>query len=503
MPVTAVDTRPHVVIVGGGIAGLAAALEVLDAMPTAEVTVLEGSERLGGKLRLERVAGHTVDVGAESLLAVRPEAVDLATRVGAEADLVTPATTSASVWSRGALRPMPRATLMGVPTDPESARAVLTDDEVDRLRREREWPGGVVAEDVAVGEYVGRRLGQAVVDRLVEPLLGGVYAGHASRLSLRATMPVLWDRAMRGESLLTPQPDGTASGRLAASDGAPAPDGLPASDRSVGSVAPRPVFAGIRGGVGRLPTLVADELRTRGATVRMGIVVRGLERAGERWRLVLGSAASPRAIQADAVILCLPPAPAARLLGPHAATAARLLREVETASTAVVTLAVERAGLMDLPGSGFLVPPVEGRAIKASTFSANKWAWTDELSGEVVHLRASLGRAREEAVLQREDGDLVAAAVVEIGAALGRPLTRVVDAHVQRWGGGIPQYAVGHVDAVASIRADVHRVPGLEVAGATYDGVGVPAVVASATCAARATVQHLSTAATRRGDHTA
>ena len=98
------------------------------------------------------------------------------------------------------------------------------------------------------------------------------------------------------------------------------------------------------------------------------------------------------------------------------------------------------------------MPPVEGRTIKASTFSFRKWAWTGELSDEVVHLRASVGRAREEADLQRDDADLVAVAVAEVADAIGRPLPRVVDAHVQRWGGGLPQYAVGHVARVASIR---------------------------------------------------
>ena len=183
--------------------------------------------------------------------------------------------------------------------------------------------------------------------------------------------------------------------------------------------------------------------------------------------------------------------------------AAARLADVETASTAVVTLAVERAGLADLPGSGFLVPPVEGRTIKASTFSFRKWAWTGGLSDDVVHLRASVGRAREEAVLQRDDAELVAVSLAELGDALGGPLPRLVDAHVQRWGGGLPQYAVGHVDAVASVRADVEGLPGVEVAGAAYDGVGIPAVVASATRAARATVQHLSTASSLRGDHPA
>jgi protoporphyrinogen/coproporphyrinogen III oxidase len=485
MSVPAPSTRPHVVVVGGGIAGLAAALEVLEALPAAAVTVLEGSDRLGGKLRREQVAGHLVDVGAESVLALRPEAVDLVTRVGAADVLVAPATTAASVWSRGALLPLPRATLMGVPSDADSARGILTDDEVERLRHEQPWPGGALTEDVSVGDYVATRLGDAVVDRLVEPLLGGVYAGHARRLSLQATMPMLWARATRGESLVT-----APSARPASARGAAAPE------------APRPPFTGLDGGVGRLPELVADEVTRRGATLRTGTVVRELQRTETGWRLVIGSAADPEVIVADAVLLCVPAAPAARLLAGHASVASSALGGVEAASSAVVTIAVERTGVDELPGSGFLVPPVEGRTIKASTFSFRKWAWTGALSDEVVHLRASFGRAREEADLQRDDAELVAVAVAEIGEAIGHPLPRVVDAHVQRWGGGLPQYAVGHVDRVASIRADVAHLPGIEVAGAVYDGVGIPAVVASASRAARATVQHLSTAS-RTGDHPA
>jgi protoporphyrinogen/coproporphyrinogen III oxidase len=484
MSVPAVTTRPRVVVVGGGIAGLTAALEVLDALPAARVTVLEGSDRLGGKLRLEPGAGHLVDVGAESVLALRPEAVDLANRVGATDDLVTPATTAASVWTRGALRPLPRATLMGVPSDPDSARGILTDDEVERLRHEQPWPHGPLTEDVSVGDYVGARLGTAVVDRLVEPLLGGVYAGHARRLSLQATMPVLWARAAAGESLV-----GTPGTRPASAPGR--------------TEAPRPPFTGLRGGVGRLPGLVADELARRGATLRTGAVVRELQRRQTGWRLVIGSAADPEVVEADAVLLCVPPAPAARLLAGHASVASAALGGVETASSAVVTLAVQRTGVEELPGSGFLVPPVEGRTIKASTFSFRKWEWTGALSDEVVHLRASFGRAREESDLQRDDADLVAVAVAEVADAIGHPLPHVVDAHVQRWGGGLPQYAVGHVQRVAVIRADVARLPGIEVAGAVYDGVGIPAVVASATRAAHATVQHLSSTATRTGDHPA
>ncbi len=479
MPAPALATGPRVLVVGGGVAGLTTALEVVRARPDARVTVLERAERVGGKLRLDEVGGHLVDVGAEAMLAVRPEAVDLVERLGAGQELVSPATTAASVWSRGALHPLPRATLMGVPTDPESARGILTDSEVERVRDEQAWPGGRVVEDVSVGEYVGSRLGRAVVDRLVEPLLGGVYAGHAGRLSLEATMPALWRRAVAGESLLAPGP-------------APAP---------AGDGSRRPAFAGLRGGVGRLPGLLAEALEASGVELRTGATVRGLERSGSGWRLVLGSAADPEAVEGDAVVLCVPPPPAARLVRPHAPAAADLLAGVEMASTAVVTVAVERAGLGGLAGSGFLVPPVEGRTIKASTFSFLKWGWTGSLSDDVVHLRASVGRAGEEAVLQRPDDELVAVALTEVSEALGRPVPRVVDAHVQRWGGGLPQYTVGHLGRVRALRAGLARLPGLAVAGAAYDGVGIPAVIASAATAARTTIDHLSTLSIPRGEH--
>jgi protoporphyrinogen/coproporphyrinogen III oxidase len=461
------SARAHVVVVGGGIAGLATAFDLL-VSGGVRVTLVEGSERLGGALRLAEVAGACVDVGAESLLATRPEATELVTRVGAGADLVTPATTSASVWTRGALHPLPRGTVMGVPADPESARGLLTDREVSRALAERAWPATELADDISVAEYVGARLGRAVVDRLVDPLLGGVYAGRADRLSLRATVPVLWERAARGESLLRSAVSGTG-----AADSGRAP------------------FAGIRGGVGRLPVLVAEQVRDLGGTIRTGAVVRRLERTPSGWRLVIGSAAAPSALECDAVVVCVPAAAAARLLRPSAPTAARRLGDIETASTATVTLAVPRESGMTFPGSGFLVPPVEGRIIKAATFSATKWAWTGAMSPDVVHLRASLGRAGDEAALQRGDAELVAAAVADIGDILGMPAIRPVDAHVQRWGGGLPQYAVGHVDAVAAIRAEIERLPGLDVAGAAYDGVGVPAVVGSARRAASGIVRHI------------
>jgi oxygen-dependent protoporphyrinogen oxidase len=247
-------------------------------------------------------------------------------------------------------------------------------------------------------------------------------------------------------------------------------------------------FCGIVGGVGRLAEHLRDVLVERGVRVDAGVMVRELTRTPTGWRLTCGPVPTAYPIEADAVVLAVPAPAAARLLSGPVPVAARLLGEVEVASVALVTLALDRRELdrqgYALPGSGFLVPATETRTIKASTFSSGKWAWVDALSDDVVFVRASFGRAGETAVLQRPDEDLVAIAVREVGEAVGFPLPHVVDHHVQRWGGGLPQYAVGHLDRMGRVADAVAGVPGLEVCGAAYGGVGIPAVIASARAAA-------------------
>lgn len=454
----------RVVVVGGGLAGLTAAREVAVAHPEASVVVLEGSGRTGGALHRAKVAGHLVDVGAESFLAVRPEAVEVVRGLGAESLLTEPATTAAHIWTRGALHPLPR-TLLGVPVDPQAAAGILTPAEIERAVNEQPWGSGPLTQDVSVGEYLRHTLGAGVVDRLVDPLLGGVYAGKADRLSLEASMPALFAAAARGDR------PGSAAAGLPERRGA--------------------VFAGLLGGVGQLPELLTEDLLRRGVKVRTGSLVRSLDRVGQAWQLVVGPRTTPGLIAADAVILAVPAAPAARLLAGCAPAAASELATIETASVGVVTLAVQRAGLPVLPGSGFLVPAVDGRFIKASTFSSAKWAWTGALSDEVFLLRGSVGRAGEVADLQRPDDELITGVLRDLELALGARLPRVVDAHVQRWGGALPQYAVGHVARVARIRAGLTRAAGVAVCGASYDGVGIPAVIASARRAAEQTTNHL------------
>jgi oxygen-dependent protoporphyrinogen oxidase len=443
------DARPDAVVIGAGMAGLTAAREL--SLSGMSVLVLESAPVVGGKLRLGTVGGVVVDVGAESMLARRPEAVDLVDELGLE--VVHPAAGSTQIWTRGALRPLPR-TLLGVPLDLDAlaTTGVLSDDGLARARNETVLPLG--DQDVSVAELLGSRLGHEVVDRLAEPMLGGVYAGHASTLSARATAPQVV--AMLREH-------GSLHAAVAA---------LPPPSPS-----PPPMFAGLVGGLGRLPLTLAE---TPGVEVRTSATVRHLERTATGFRLTVGSTHAPQTLETDRVVLAAPGPPAARLLADVAPAAAEELGALEYASMAVITLAVPALEVGD--SSGFLVPSVDGRRIKASTYSFNKWGWVGAAS-DLRLLRASIGRHREEASLQASDEELVAHVVADLSLATGQQL-RPVDAHVQRWGGALPQYAVGHLDRVARIRAALDAVPGLEVCGAAYDGVGIPAVIGSAQRAA-------------------
>jgi protoporphyrinogen/coproporphyrinogen III oxidase len=487
-PSTEQTTRPgalrprSVAIVGGGIAGLSAAFLLRDAGLT--VTVLEGSPRIGGKLATAEVGGLAVDTGAEALLARRPEGVGLIDDLGLAGERRSPGTTSAGIWTRGEIRPLPRHQVMGVPADFDelAATGLLSDAGLARARQDAELPASpdlqAGAADASVSAAVGGRLGQELVDRLVEPLLGGVYAGRCEDLSFQATLPAVAGAAPGFRSL-----------RAAAASLIPAPPaaGQPAAP------APPPVFTTVTGGLGGLPPRLAA---ASGALVRTGATVRELTRTQTGWRLTVGSAHAPQWLDADAVILALPARPAGRLLGQvdGAGPAAVALGEINYASMAIVTLAYPDAAFPGAgpAGSGFLVPAADGRAVKAVTFSSVKWPYlrSQPGGGGLQLVRCSVGRFGDEAVLQRDDGDLADLAAADLAAATG-VRGRPAAALVTRWGGGLPQYSVGHLDRVARIRAGVAAQPGLAVCGAAYDGVGIPACIASARAAVNQVLDHL------------
>jgi oxygen-dependent protoporphyrinogen oxidase len=372
---------------------------------------------------------------------------------------------------------MPEGHVMGVPGDPAQLAdsGVISDAGLERVGLDRELPRTETGEDVAVGEYVAARLGREVADRLVEPLLGGVYAGDAYRISMRAAVPKLFEAARTHRSLM----EGVRDIQRRA-----------AAEQQTG-----PVFMGIEGGVGQLPLAVAEACRAAGAEIVTGVSVREVKRTGDTWRVV----ADGRVREADAVVLAVPAPAAARLLADDCPAAAAELAAVEYASMALITMAFRRADAAGMPGgSGFLVPPVDGRTIKASTFASQKWGWIAEAGPDLFVLRTSIGRFEEEADLQREDTELVQVSRHDLTEAVGLTAAPVA-ATVTRWDSGLPQYPVGHLDRVARIREQVAKLPGLRVCGALYDGVGIPACIDNARTAAEEVLHTLAQRTTEGG----
>ena len=470
-PAASGSAAPSVVVIGGGIAGLSAAFLLRGR--GIDVTVLEGSPRLGGKLTVSEVGGIAVDAGAEALLARRPEGIGLISELGLDREREVPGTTSAGIWTRGGVRPLPRRQFMGVPADLSelAATGIVSADGLARAERDLSLPADEPGEDVSVTSRVGGRLGPEVVDRLVEPLLGGVYAGRCEDLSFEATLGPLAQAARGHASLIE-----SAASLLPAP---PAP----------GAASPPPVFTTLADGLGTLPPALAA---ASGAVVRTAAMVRELARTPSGWRLTVGSAHAPEEVDADAVIVAVPAIPASRLLAGVAGPAAAALAEIKYASMAVITLAYPVAAFDDpVTGSGFLVPAVDRHAVKAVTFSTVKWPHLQRSSPDLHIVRCSVGRLGEDAILQRDDAELAGLAAADLAEATG-VRGSPADVRVTRWGGGLPQYSVGHLDRVARIRSAIAAQPGLAVCGAAYDGVGIPACIATAQLAVDQVLAYLS-----------
>jgi protoporphyrinogen/coproporphyrinogen III oxidase len=433
-----------VVIVGGGLTGLATAWHLRDDV---EVTLLEASDRLGGEIRTEDFAGAPTDLGADAFLARQPEAERLARAVGLGDDLVAPATGQVHLWVEGELRPLPEGTVLGVPTDLGAvARArVLSAGGLARVALEPLLPRRRVVGDRSVADLVGERFGPEVVDVLVEPLLSGVYAGATDRLSAQAAAPSVWAAAGAGRSLTA---------------------GLRAHrQRTAGDT--RPVFLTVRGGLRRLVEALAAPLDGR---VQLDTAAVAIAPTDDGWEVTTDLGTT---LAADHVVLAVPAAVAARLLAPHAPEVARELLGIRTASVAVIALAYDRADAAHAPeGSGFLVPRGEGRLIKAATWTSRKWP--HHATRDRFVLRASVGRVDDRRALDLDDDTLAERVDAEVRWATGITAP-AVERRVVRWDDALPQYDVGHVARIDRIRHGLRELPGLHLGGASFDGLGLAA----------------------------
>ncbi|BDH57151.1 protoporphyrinogen oxidase [Tsukamurella sp. PLM1] len=419
----------NVAVVGAGISGLVAALRLQQA--GARVTVFESGNRVGGKLRSETIGGERLDVGAEAFVRRRPEVLALADELGLADQVVEPAGRRPALFADGALRGGFGRTLMGIPAAADEVRIPLR------------WNPGA---DASIGALVRSRLGDEVVERSVDPMVSGVFAAHADDVSVRAALPALAARLDAGAGTL----------------GEAVRDAL-------GEPSDGPVFGAFRGGYQQLLDALVERLGDR---IMLGAPVPEV-RPG--WSL--------RGSLFDAVVLAVPAPQVGRLLGLNLPELGDAVGKIPAASSALVTLRLPDA--TELPDlSGVLVATREQVSAKAFTLSGRKW---DHLPGGTVRL--SYGRLGVSRIVDDLDAGLIAAAREDLSFVLGID-TEPEAVHVQRWYEGIPVYLPGHRATLDAIEAATPK--GLALAGAYFDGVGVPACIARAEAAAQRVLADLS-----------
>ena len=455
----------HVVVIGGGIAGLAAAWRLERLSPAISVTLIEAEPRLGGWIRTEYWGEVTIEHGPDSWVASKPAATELARALGLESEIIGLRSDQAetSIMHDGRLLPLPSGLSLVVPT---RLRPFLTSpllSPLGKLRLLAEFlvPPRLDDDDESLASFVRRRFGREFAERVAEPLLAGIFAGDVGQLSVLATYPHLRRLERERGSLL----------RALAMPGR-RPAGLPGGSP----------FLTLRSGMERLVRAVAGDLQR--TVVRTGATALGIAPSNGGFAIDL---ADGTRLEADGVILAVPAWRAAQLLERSFAEAAAVLQALPYASSAAVTLVYRQSELAGVArGRGFLVPAREGRPISAVTWVTNKFPARAPENLGLVRVFFHTERAGLSADAPTEI--LVAVALQELRSVVGLradPLHAVVSRHER----ALPQYCVGHRQRIAELRSRLASWPRLALAGAAYDGVGVSDCIASGWRAAEAVLQ--------------
>ncbi|OLD78183.1 MAG: protoporphyrinogen oxidase [Candidatus Rokubacteria bacterium 13_1_20CM_4_70_14] len=457
----------RLVVVGGGITGLAAAHHALELARerriALELTLVEARERLGGTIATERAGGFLIEAGPDSFLSEKPWALALCRRLGLEDRLARTDDRyrKVFVWHAGRLHPLPDGWELLAPTRlaPFLSSRLFSWPGTLRMAFDLVLPRGI-ADDESLGAFVRRRLGREALERVAQPLVAGIYTADPDDLSLTATMPRFAELEKQERSIIL----GLRRARRRA--------------RETGVSGARwSLFVTLKEGMEDLVAALATRLQP--GTVLLKQRVAGVERRGDRWRVATAEGAD---LDADRVIVATESHAAARMLRYVDPTLATLLAEIPYASSATVTLGYRRADVPHpLDGFGFVVPRTEKRALLACTFSSVKYAGRAP-EGDVL-LRAFVGGALNEAVLELDDAPLVMRARAELREALGITAAPAL-ARVFRWPKAMPQYHVGHLARVETIERRAGALPGLDLAGGAYRGVGIADCVRSGEAAA-------------------
>lgn len=458
---SAPQTDLDVAVIGGGITGLSAAFFLRQANPALRVRVYEGSATAGGKVAGAEVGGLSVDTGPDAFLARVPGAVDLAQALGLGDDLVAPGTGKAYVWSRGALRALPEGLVLGVPSKlvPLAKSKILSarglfEAALDEVRS-RPAPA---TDDPTVSSAIGRHLGREVIERLVDPLLGGINASDCDALSLASAAPNLSTAAAQPRLMRALRETNAATLR-----------------GQIGVNEARPIFYAPRTGIRTIISRLSEEVDVRKDSP-IGDLTRlpSIDGAPGAWEL-----ATPEGtVTAAHVVIATPAAATAHLLATSAPKAAAELARIRTSSVALVLMAYPADAVTLPPGSGVLVPRPEKRLMTASSWWNQKWPHLDT-KGQVL-IRASAGRDGDDRFQSLDDAELVKGLHRDLSETLGIS-KQPNDTRVTRWMHGFPQYDSGHAARVERIDASVAiEAPGVVLAGASYRGIGLPACVRDA-----------------------
>jgi oxygen-dependent protoporphyrinogen oxidase len=457
----------RVVIVGGGIAGLSTAFALLEEAKAlgepVQCTVLEAQPKWGGKIYTTRVEGLIVEGGPDSFLSIKPWGLGLVEKLGLSSQLINTnqGQSKTFAYSRGQLREFPQGLVSMVPTKmgPLFKSGLVSWAGIVRMAGDWFIPARQAGDpEESLASFFSRRFGQEAFDRLIEPLVAGIYAGDASELSVSATFPQFVDLEVKHGGLI--------KGALAQQKA------RQASPQK--SFAPRSLFVTLQGGLSDLVARLVEVLRNEGVTLSSGKTVEHVNRVEGsdgtgRWKVQL---ADGELIEVDGVVLATPAYISSRLLEAFHPEIASLLAQIPYASTVTVSLAFLKTAVQShLNGFGFVVPRVENRKLIAATWSSQKWVGRANSNESLI--RCYIGGRGREAILDLDDGRLVDVILNELRDMVGieaKPLS----AHVFRWAQAMPQYVIGHRDRVKAIRQRLTAYQGLYVTGAAYEGLGIP-----------------------------
>jgi protoporphyrinogen/coproporphyrinogen III oxidase len=450
-------------VLGGGLTGLSAAFYLRKyaderGLPL-ELTVLEGTVRLGGKVNTLRRDGFVIERGPDSFLARKLPMIRLAEELGIEDQLTgtNPAAKNTYISRNGKLMPMPKGLTLGVPTDEKLflANGLVSDEGKRRALEELHLPPKQGMDDESVGSFLERRFGEEMVERIFEPLLAGIHAGDLFKLGLEATFPQFAELERKYGSVIRGM---TESADAAKNEMA----------RTVVH-APSSVFLTFRNGLSTVIEALASSLRTSGSEIRLGANVVSIEKNGQSGYVLTMHDGST--LEADLVLSTLPAHQAAELLSPHLDVSA--LEDIRYVSVANVVFGYDEAEFgEELDGSGFLVPRSEGRTITASTWTSAKWRHTAPAGKRLV--RCYVGRSGEEQNVELGDEQMTAKVRSDLEALMGLK-AKPEFVEITRLRQSMPQYPVGHPGAIARLHGHLaERLPGLRATGAAFGGIGLP-----------------------------